>query len=78
MRPSDILTDICISPYTSCEVTIMPEKENMVRLTFYMEEKAKARLEKLHELTDRSVAVMIRRAIDAYLDAEEAALRRRK
>lgn len=52
--------------------------ENLVRMTFYVDAKSKARLEKLSEQTDRPVAAMIRRAIDAYLDEQEAALRRKK
>lgn len=52
--------------------------ENLIRITFYVDGKAKARLEKLSEQTDRPVAAMIRRAIEAYLDQEEASLRKRK
>ncbi len=52
--------------------------ENLIRLTFYVDAKQKARLEKLSEQTDRPVAAMIRRAIESYLEEEEALLRRRK
>jgi predicted transcriptional regulator len=47
-------------------------------LNFYIEPKQKDRLEKLAKQTDRPVAAMLRRAIDAYLDAEEAVLKKRK
>jgi len=56
----------------------MAEKKDMVRVTFYVETKCKLRLEKLAALTDRSEAIMVRRAIAAYLDAEEEALKKRK
>jgi predicted transcriptional regulator len=66
--------------YTDDEGHIMPEKKtrDMVRVTFYVETKNKARLEKLAAQTDRSEAIMVRRAIAAYLDVEEEALRKRK
>ena len=59
---------------------IMPEKkkDDMVRVTFYVETKSKLRLEKLAAQTDRSEAIMVRRAIAAYLDAEEEALKKKK
>jgi predicted DNA-binding protein len=50
----------------------------MIRLNFYIEPEQKARLERLSEQTDRPVAAMLRRAIESYLDEEEAMLRRRK
>ena len=53
-------------------------EEKMRRLNFYIDDKQRTRLEKLSEQTDRPVAAMLRRAIEAYLDAEEALLRRRK
>jgi predicted transcriptional regulator len=56
----------------------MPEDQELVRLNFHIDKKQKARLERLAELTDRTVAKMLRRAIEAYLDQEEAILRRRK
>jgi predicted transcriptional regulator len=52
--------------------------ENMIRVTFYLEPDLKSRLDKLSEQTDRAVAKMMRRAIEAYLDLEEAALRKKK
>jgi predicted transcriptional regulator len=54
------------------------KKDDMVRVTFYVETRSKLRLEKLAAQTDRSEAIMVRRAIAAYLDAEEAALRQKK
>jgi predicted DNA-binding protein len=54
------------------------KQEDMVRMTFYIGPDSKTRLENLSKQTDRTVAIMIRRAIDAYLEAEEAALRKRK
>ena len=54
------------------------EDQDLVRLNFHIDKKQKARLEKLSEQTDRPVAAMLRRAIDAYLDAEEAGLKKRK
>jgi predicted DNA-binding protein len=38
----------------------------------------KERLVKLNEQTDKPISSMIRRAIDAYLEIEEAELKRRK
>jgi predicted DNA-binding protein len=38
----------------------------------------KERLVKLNEQTDKPISSMIRRAIDAYLEIEEADLKRRK
>jgi predicted DNA-binding protein len=38
----------------------------------------KERLVKLNEQTDKPISSMIRRAIDAYLELEEADLKRRK
>ena len=52
--------------------------ENLIRINFYIDGKQKARLEKLSEQTDRPVAAMIRRAVEAYLEQEEAVLRRMK
>jgi predicted DNA-binding protein len=52
--------------------------DNLIRLNFYIEPKQKDRLERLSKQTDRSIAAMLRRAIDAYLDAEEAGLKKRK
>jgi predicted transcriptional regulator len=52
--------------------------ENLIRMTFYIDPDLKARLEKLSEQTDRTVAVMIRRAIEAYLHVEETAQKRKK
>jgi predicted transcriptional regulator len=53
-------------------------EEGFIRLNFYIDPEHKARLEKLADQTDRTVAKMIRRAIEAYLDAEEAIQRKRK
>ncbi len=56
----------------------MPESDNMRRLNFYLDDKTRERLNKLAEQTDRTVAKMLRRAIEEYLDREESALRRKK
>jgi len=50
----------------------------MERLNINITEEQKARLDKLSEQTDRPVAAMLRRAIDAYLEQEEAAQKRKK
>jgi predicted DNA-binding protein len=53
-------------------------EDDLIRLNFHIDRKQKARLEKLSEQTDRPVAAMLRRAVEAYLDTEEALLRKRK
>jgi predicted DNA-binding protein len=57
---------------------MMADNQNLIRLNFHIDAKQKARLERLSEQTDRPVAAMLRRAIEAYLDEEEATLRRKK
>jgi predicted transcriptional regulator len=54
------------------------KKEKRGRVTFYLDPDLKTRLDDLAEQTDRTVAKMMRRAIEAYLDVEEEALRKRK
>ena len=54
------------------------KKEELVRVTFYVEVKNKKRLESLSARTYRSEAIMVRLALAAYLDAEEAALGKKK
>jgi len=54
------------------------DEENMTRVTFYLDTDLKMRLDTLAAQTDRTSAKMMRRAIEAYLDSEEAALRKKK
>jgi predicted transcriptional regulator len=54
------------------------EKDNKTRVTFYLDPDLKLRLDKLAAQTDRTAAKMMRRAIEAYLDEEEARLRKMK
>jgi len=54
------------------------KKEKRGRVTFYLDADLKTRLDNLAEMTDRTVAKMMRRAIEAYLGVEEEALRRKK
>jgi predicted transcriptional regulator len=54
------------------------KKEEMVRVTFYVEAKNKRRLEDLAAQNYRSEAIMVRLARAAYLDEEEAALKKTK
>jgi predicted DNA-binding protein len=56
----------------------MKGKTETTRLNINIPTEQHARLEKLSELTDRPVTAMVRRALAAYLDEEEAALRKRK
>lgn len=54
------------------------KKEDLVRVTYYVEVKNKKRLESLSARTYRSEAIMLRLALAAYLDAEEALLGKKK
>jgi predicted DNA-binding protein len=65
---------MCICLY----ICVYNMAETLTRVTLYIGARQKAQLEKLSEQTDRPVAAMIRRAIDAYLDQEEAVLKKRK
>jgi predicted DNA-binding protein len=56
----------------------MKAKTETTRLNINIPTEQHERLEKLSELTDRPVTAMVRRALAAYLDEEEAALRKRK
>jgi hypothetical protein len=64
------------------EVTQMPPTKKAVtqkaRLNLTVTPLQKERLVKLNEQTDKPISSMIRRAIDAYLEIEEADLKRRK
>lgn len=52
--------------------------KGMTRLNINISTEQNARLEKLKEQTDRPVAAMVRRALEAYLEKEEAELRKKK